>query len=432
MSDYLPGLLDQTVSFTRRHVVMTSTELDAVALWNAHTYVYETAPATPYLHPHSPEPGSGKTTLLDVLQLTACNAIQADNMTEAVLFRLIDQERPTLLIDEVDAIFGKTNSDSAEGIRQVLNSGYRKDKKARRCVPPSHQVVAFDVYCPKATAGLNELPNTIAHRSIPIAMKPPRPDDVYEDLDVEEVADEAEILRMNLQAWADMAEDALRDRRLKPAKLDGLDARANEIWRILFRIADLAGGDWPERARAAALELSGSERRHKQASTAVRLLGHIREVFVEERMFCSDLVAALNADEEMPYGGWSNGAGISTRELGKKLAPYGLIAKKIRIGESRANGYERRQFADAWSRYLPQNPSGNRDTGTTPYLSQKSGDANRDNEPLVPVSKPSDLAQTDGCPGVPVSKPDVGRQLAVDVDRARAFDAAYPPEEAAA
>jgi integrase len=94
---YLADLLAETRIFVRRFVVVGEPELDAMALWNAHTYVYDCAQATPYLHPHSPEPGSGKTTLLDVLEQTACGAIQADNLTEASLFRMIAKLRPTLL-----------------------------------------------------------------------------------------------------------------------------------------------------------------------------------------------------------------------------------------------------------------------------------------------------------------------------------------------
>ena len=88
---YLADQLQKTSAFMRRFVVVGERELTAVALWNAHTYVYDCARATPYLHPYSPEPGSGKTTLLDVLELTACNAVQADNLSEAALFRMIDE-----------------------------------------------------------------------------------------------------------------------------------------------------------------------------------------------------------------------------------------------------------------------------------------------------------------------------------------------------
>jgi hypothetical protein len=361
---YLADLLDETVAFIRRYVVFGDLEADACAIWNAHTYVYDRASATPYLHPHSPDPGSGKTTLLDVLSVIACDAQQVDNMTEAVLFRLIDSRKPTLLIDEVDAVFGKKNSDSAEGIRQILNSGYRRGKLAFRCVPPTHEVVGFDVYCPKATAGLHRLPGTLAHRSIPIAMSPPRPDDIYEDFDFEEAEAEAETLRMNLRSWADESDGALTSPLLKPAKLLELDGRGNEIWRVLFRIADMAGGDWPERARVAALGLTARQFQLDDASVGVKLLSHIRDIFVDERMSCKSVADALNEDEGLTYGGWNDGKGISTRELGQKLRPYRIHAKPIRIDGTRAgNGYEREQFEDVWSRYLP--PETTLTTGTT-------------------------------------------------------------------
>jgi hypothetical protein len=409
---YLADLLDETKVFVRRFVVVGDTELDAIALWNAHTYVYDCAPATPYLHPHSPEPGSGKTTLLDLLELTACKAIQADGLSEAALFRLVDQRHPTLLFDEVDAVFGKKNSDSTEGIRQVLNSGYRKDKKVWRCVPPSHNVEPFDVYGPKATAGLHELPPTLAHRSIPISMQPPLPTDSYEDLDREEVADEAEILQRNLLAWAEESQDALRARRLKPERLPGLDARGNEIWRILFRIADMAGGDWPERARAAAIALSGATRRHQDTSTGVRLLGHIRHVFLGERMTCAAIVEALNADDQLPYGGWSDGKGISAREVGKKLAPYLIVAKPIRIDGVRAgNGYEREQFETAWDRYLPGNDVPNRYTGTTRTTEPKTGEKQPVQESgCTGFQNGANPHEQRNVPNVPVSMPEYGNE----------------------
>jgi hypothetical protein len=88
-------VLDQVRQFTRRFVVVGDRELDTTALWTLHTYVYETATATPYLHPYSPEPGSGKTTLLDVLELTTKDAVQLDNASEAVLVVSFDRRDTT-------------------------------------------------------------------------------------------------------------------------------------------------------------------------------------------------------------------------------------------------------------------------------------------------------------------------------------------------
>jgi hypothetical protein len=86
----------------------------------------------------------------------------------------------------------------------------------------------------------------------------------------------------------------------------------------------MAGGDWPELARVAALELSAGERRHQDTSTGVKLLAAIRVVWEGERMTCADVADALNGLEDAPYGGWNDGRGISTRELGKHLARYGI------------------------------------------------------------------------------------------------------------
>jgi hypothetical protein len=258
------------------------------------------------------------------------------------------------------------------------------------------------VYCPKTLAGLNELPGTLASRAIPIKMKPPRPEEHYEELADEdlEVESQAEILRITLQSWADEAGDVLRDPRRKPAKLPGLNARGNQIWRILFRIADQAGGDWPARARRAALELSGIAARHEDASVGVRLLGHIRDVFDADRMTCSDLANALNADEEMPYGAWNDGKGISTRELGRKLAPYEVKASSTRIGDARGNGYRRGQFEDVWARYLAEPGEPNRDTVTT-RMAQSKKDGQEPGQ-LRPVTVPEGGVNPDEHSGVTV------------------------------
>lgn len=378
----LGAILEADATFVRRLLVVGEYELVAVALWTAHTYVVECSRATAYLHFCSPEPGSGKTTALEVLELTVYNPVQADGLSEAVLFRMLDQKHPTLLLDEVDAIFGKRNSDSTEGIRQVLNSGYRKGRRVWRCVGPAHEVKPFDVFGAKALAGLNELPGTLAHRAIPIALKPPLPSDVYEELDAEDLEEETDALRYQFQAWADASRGVLCDPALRPRRLEGLDARGNEIWRPLLRIADLAGGDWPERARQAALELSGRSRQQHDSKN-VQLLGHIRDVFVEERMFCAAICKALNEDDELPYGGWNDGKGITSRELGQKLRRYEIKAKSIRIdGEGKGNGYEREAFEDAWSRYLDTTTG---TTGTSLYPSQKPAETEPGQDPAVPV-----------------------------------------------
>src|SRR5206468_7143838 len=72
-----------------------------------------------------------------------------------------------------------------------------------------------------------------------------------------------------------------------------LDDRAAEVWEPLLAIADMAGDDWPERARAAALALSVGEGREDD-SLGVRLLKDVQELFGdEEAMFTRDIVQKL-------------------------------------------------------------------------------------------------------------------------------------------
>src|SRR5690349_6857309 len=142
------SILDDVRTFFRRFVLVTDDQAVVIALWVLHTFVYNTARATPYLHFWSPEPGSGKSTALEVLEMLTRNGIVADDLTGAALFRLVDTQRPTLLFDEIDGVFAKKNSDGAEDIRKILNSGYRADKKVYRCVGPKNELQAFQVYCP--------------------------------------------------------------------------------------------------------------------------------------------------------------------------------------------------------------------------------------------------------------------------------------------
>lgn len=402
----LLALLQETRAFFRRFVVVDDLQANAIALWVPHTYVYDAARATPYLNFWSPEPGSGKTTALEVLEAIVRAGQTADDLTGASMFRLIHSLKPTLLFDEVDAVFqAKKHSETTADLLKVLNSGYRAGKRIYRMGGPRmSELMEFDPYCPKATAGLKELPGTLAHRSIPIAMQPPLPTDHYEDFDPEEIEDAAASLREGWQAWAEGAIERLRDHALKPPKLEELDARRNEIWRILFRIADLAGGDWPESAHTAAVELSSGYRRNDEASTGIKLLAAIRDLFSDEKMPIKKIAEQLNADEALSYGDWNDGKGINTRELGKELAPYGIHAKPIRIDGKRAgNGYEKAQFEDAWARYLLSPASETSTTGTSVYSSQELAENKPVQDGAVPVSeKAANPHEQSDVPLVPV------------------------------
>jgi hypothetical protein len=94
--------------------------------------------------------------------------------SEAVLYRKIERDHPTLLLDEVDTIWrgGGGRNDNHDGLRALLNAGNESGVRVPRCAGPrGEQLVDFDVNCPKVLAGIGQLPETVADRSILVAMK---------------------------------------------------------------------------------------------------------------------------------------------------------------------------------------------------------------------------------------------------------------------
>ena len=158
-------LLDQIVAVLRRFIVFSCSEhSDFIALWVLHTYVFDLFDTTPYLNVTSAAKQSGKSRLLcELLPLLVARAWTIFDASEAVLFRKVDKDHPTLLVDEVDATFGK-DSKVTEALRAIYNVGYRRGAKVARCVGNSFAPTDFDVYCPKAFAGLEGLPDTVRDR----------------------------------------------------------------------------------------------------------------------------------------------------------------------------------------------------------------------------------------------------------------------------
>lgn len=243
VSDYGALLLDDLVRFLRRFVVLSESQADAIALWVAHTYAIEAADTTPYLWIVSAEKRSGKTRLLEVLELLVRSPLPTANISDAALFRAIAELSPTLLFDEVDAIFGK-KAREREDLRGLLNAGYRRGALARRMGGPRMTTLeSFPVFCAKAIAGLGELPDTITDRAIRIQLERKTRDERIERFRRREVEAEAQLLRERLADWLEPQLDELRAAR--PQLPDKLDDRAQDIWEPLLAIADLAEGDQP-------------------------------------------------------------------------------------------------------------------------------------------------------------------------------------------
>src|SRR6266542_2747943 len=128
---------------------------------------------TPRLNLYSPDPGCGKTTALDIIASMVPRPLRTENLTAPVLFCLVDQHQPTLLLDEVDAYLPQ-----AEELRGLLNAGHKRGACAYRCEGDNNAVRAFKAFAPAALAGIGLLPGTLADRSIPIPLVRAKPGEI--------------------------------------------------------------------------------------------------------------------------------------------------------------------------------------------------------------------------------------------------------------
>ena len=351
-------MLDLVESFYRRFIAYPSEHaVVAHVLWTAHTHLLECFETTPRLAIMSAEKASGKTRLLEVTALFVPSPQLSFGASAAALVRIIskgheDGEIPTILFDEIDNIFrGSSRDDGTGDLRAALNTGYRRGATSPRCVNHGAGVVHFLCFAPLAVAGLRTLPDTLASRAIFIHMRRRAPDEEVESFRLRYHPAQAEPIMQELTDWC--AQHAAAIFEFEPEIPDGIEDRNADIWEPLFTIADFAGGEWPDRARAAAIYLTGAAA-DDVLTKGVELLAHIREAFGDEdRLWTKELIIRLCARDESP---WKDirGNDIDDRGLASRLRPYGIKSKSVRIGGERTQkGYYSADFADAWNRYLP-------------------------------------------------------------------------------
>lgn len=395
-------LLDNLEATFMRYVVLPERAAEVLALWTMHTHAFNAFTHSPRLNVHSPEKGCGKTLVLDVLQELTPRALRTENISTAALFRLIDKELPTLLIDEHDS-FLRDNED----LRGALNAGHKRGGRHIRVEGESYEVRTFKTFAPVALAGIGNLPGTLMDRCIMIRMKRALPGEVPERFDSRRAGREQE-LRRKLVRWC--ADNFEQLESADPEMPDGIFNRKADNWRPLLAIADAVGGVWPQRARLAAA-LSCTEEEESDSARA-QLLADIRTLFEErqtDRLLSADLVRALAGMEERNWLDWSHGKQINTRQVASLLKPFGIAPKTLRTADGRGKGYELDQFTDAFARYLPTLI---RDTVTSLENKAVSKNLIRDVEKFVTDEKTQKPLEKSLCHGVTYENP---RPLSVGI-----------------
>jgi hypothetical protein len=371
----LDGLLRDIEAYIARYVYFPSPEqVVPLVLFVPVCYALledgTAVPAAPYISVTSPAPECGKSRLLEVLHKLLGDEralFVAGSMTPATLYRSREEHPIVLLVDEVGRLFGRRD-DVARELVAILDSGYRRGATVPRAVPVGKDFVVrrWPVFGPAVLAGLGDIADTTRSRCIPIVLQR-RPRHVQVSPFFEDEAEPAAAaIRARLEAAAPALATALRARRPDITALGGLRDRTIETWRGLLAVAELAGGDWPARARAAALALhAGGDAAELDRGTA--LLQALREVFDEagtDRLPTAQVLEALVEREGEPWPArWGQEveaardrgrpARRAASELARMLKGFGIKPAVIKMPDgSTPRGYRREHLEPAWAAYL--------------------------------------------------------------------------------
>jgi Protein of unknown function (DUF3631) len=356
-TDELPlgGALAEIQLFIQTYVVLSPEQAVTLALFVAHTHAIAAADTTPYVQATSATKRAGKTRLLEVLDTIVARPWLTGRTSAAALVRKVDAEKPTLLLDESDAAFAG-EKDYAEALRGLLNSGYKRSGKSSLCVGKGADIKVkdFSTFSAKVIAGIGKLPDTLADRAIPIVLRRKLSSEPVNRWHDREGRAQGTRLREQLERWVTIGTiDTLR--KARPALPEALSDRAQDVWEPLLAIADLAGGDWPARARQAAVALMGTT---EDTDAVVELLTDldilIRDRKPDDALTSKELVESLVEQEDRPWATCGKqGKPLTQHGLANLLAPLGIHSHPRKLAGKTSRTYLVRDFADAIARYLP-------------------------------------------------------------------------------
>jgi hypothetical protein len=355
--EYVPGAGETALNAVFQTVtsyVVWPSESAAVAfvLWVAATHAQPAWHHASRFVLKSPIKRCGKTRAQEIARELVHEALPAVNISPAALVHSLEEnDPPTLLIDEADTIFGRRTGDGSEDLRGILNAGHSRGWPYVRWDPKAKQREECPTFAMALVGGIGDLPDTIEDRAVVVAMRRRAPGEPVKQLRSRDVPRLHE-LRGRLHDWVLSIRHPLAD--AEPAL--PVDDRQADVWEPLIAVADAAGGNWPDRARAACRELCSASS-PDDGTIGERLLADLYGIWRagEEHLHTTTILERLKGIEDAPWAeGWGrNPRPLNARILASLLRPYGVSRRSVRVGDRAAKGYAREDLADCWDRYVP-------------------------------------------------------------------------------
>lgn len=155
------------------HIIFPDVRIpNLLATWVIGSYMYKSFPYYGYLLFISPTKRCAKSLAEDLLSHVCHNATNRYvNPSEASVFRQVDGDDITLIVDEVESLSPK-DKDKKPEMFSLLNSGFQKGSTVSRVESRGKEFVTslFNAYSPKVLAGIRGVSDTLEDRSFKIPM----------------------------------------------------------------------------------------------------------------------------------------------------------------------------------------------------------------------------------------------------------------------
>jgi putative DNA primase/helicase len=358
--------LDTALETFKQHVVTEECQLAVAVLWCAHSFIVHNdkiqLEVSPRLLVQAPTEDSGKSILLRAVSVLSHRAVRSSVLTSATVFRVVDLVKPTLIVTEAEQLF---RPGTASELLAVVDASNMRSEAftVRNDMAPDGTWTPrlYSTWHTAAFGSIGTLPRTFQSRGIVVRLRAALPGEAPAH-HRRGVFDPLVDQRRMLAAWG--ASLGVLPEATLPG---GLFNRAADLWEPLFAIANMAGGRWPSLVTEAAQQVQKVERPVPQI---VRLLAGIHTAFGSAAFLETEaLIKKLLADPEEDWHLAYHGRAISPAWLRERLAnlldPPGsqqsYFVDDLGVRRHR-RGYDRRQFQDAFSRYLPPEADGPTET----------------------------------------------------------------------
>jgi putative DNA primase/helicase len=346
-------LLNELETQFRRYIIVHREPVAVViTLWICFAWCHEIATYSPILVIQGGDTATAKTTASKVIELLTPRAYVVAEPRGATLYRLVDRYHPTLIVDDADRLLPRRPD-----LAHIVNVSWTRGTTIPR-VDVRGDIHHYDPFCPKLLNGIGltaHLDRATQTRCITAELLPKLASEKVANFR-HAIRDERFLtLRRKLARWAADNMSVLAN--ADPAMPEALGDRQQMNWELLFAIADLAGGDWPAKARGAATKLA---RERDEPSQGKRLLAAFRSLFREHGVLLTSrqVEQLLTADGDSEWANYK-GHPINKWEIASLLKPYGIAPVVIHPrGRAADRGYDMRQFETVFRHYLPpESPS---------------------------------------------------------------------------